>query len=106
MVNLFVTATQFVGMIKIGGKAKEILGVRNPVNLLPLLFLKSTLTEKLEQANGEEEVKEMYSQRSLFVWNSSVHTQMISTYNIFPFLTLLTYISPLCMNFCFLETSR
>ena len=73
MVNLFVTATQFVGMIKIGGKAKEILGVRNPVNLLPLLFLKSTLTENLEQANGEE-VKEMYSQEvSLYGTVLSTH---------------------------------
>ena len=80
-------------------------GVRNPVNLLPP-SLSETLTERLAQANGDEEVKEIYSQRSPFVWNSSVHTQMISTYNIFPFLTLLTYISPLCMNFCFLETSR
>ena len=94
MVNLLVTATQFVGMIKIGGK--ENFGDKESCQFTPPSL--SEMTENLEQANGEEEVKEMYSQRSLFVWNSSVHTQMISTYNIFPFLTLLTYISPLCTN--------
>lgn len=34
-VNLFVTATQFVGMIKIGGKAKENFGGKESCQFTP-----------------------------------------------------------------------